>query len=64
MVDGEISREKAITDTIRSTNGLVKRQRTFFRRDPRISWLPWQDDEAERIDQAVNEIGEKMQWSS
>ncbi len=28
----------------RSTLSLVKRQRTFFRRDPRISWLPWSAD--------------------
>lgn len=64
MVAGEISRGEAMADTIRATNGLVKRQRTFFRRDPRIEWLPWQDDRAERIDRAVDHIGESMQWNS
>jgi len=64
MIAGEISREDAITDTIRATNGLVKRQRTYFRRDPRIEWIPWHDDQAERIERAVNLIGKKMQWIS
>jgi len=64
MIAGEISREDAITDTIRATNGLVKRQRTFFRRDPRIEWIPWHDDQTERVERAVNLIGKKMQWIS
>ena len=64
MIAGEISREDAITDTIRATNGLVKRQRTYFRRDPRIEWISWHDDQAERVERAVNLIGKKMQWIS
>ena len=64
MITGEISHEEAMADTIRATNGLVKRQRTFFRRDPRIEWIPWHDDRAERIERAVSHIGEKMQWNS
>lgn len=64
MMGGEISREDAITDTIRATNGLVKRQRTYFRRDPRIEWIPWHDDQVERVERAVNLIGKKMQWIS
>jgi tRNA dimethylallyltransferase len=64
MIAGEISREEAITGTIRATNGLVKRQRTFFRRDPRIEWIPWHDDQSERVERAVRLIGEKMRWTS
>jgi tRNA dimethylallyltransferase len=64
MIAGEISREDAIADTIRATNGLVKRQRTYFRRDPRIEWIPWHDDQAERVEHAVNLVGKKMQWIS
>ena len=64
MVSGEISREEAISDTIRATNGLVKRQRTFFRKDPRVEWMSWHDDERERIERAVDHIGERMQWTS
>jgi tRNA dimethylallyltransferase len=64
MIAGEISREDAIADTIRATNGLVKRQRTYFRRDPRIEWIPWHDAQAQRVEHAVNLIGKKMQWIS
>lgn len=64
MLAGDISRDEAIADTIRATNGLVKRQRTFFRKDPRIRWMPWHNDRAERIERAVDHIGEKMQWTS
>ena len=64
MIGGEISRDEAIADTMRATLGLVKRQRTFFRRDPRIEWIPWHDDPTERIEGAVEHIGEKMQWTS
>jgi len=64
MLAGEISRDAAIADTIRATNGLVKRQRTFFRKDPRIEWLPWQNDQTARIESAVDHIGEMMQWTS
>ncbi|MEN8114183.1 MAG: tRNA (adenosine(37)-N6)-dimethylallyltransferase MiaA [Actinomycetota bacterium] len=30
--------------TIAATTALAKRQRTFFRRDPRIRWIPWHHD--------------------
>ncbi len=63
-VDGEISMDDAFNGAIRSTKRLVKAQRTFFRRDPRIVWLTWQDDEAVRIQSAVERIGEVMQWTS
>ena len=64
MLAGDLSRDEAIADTIRATNGLVKRQRTFFRKDPRIQWMPWHNDRVERIERAVDHIGEKMQWTS
>ena len=64
MISGGIQRDEAIADTMRATNGLVKRQRTFFRRDPRIEWMPWPEDRAERVERAVQYIGETMQWIS
>jgi tRNA dimethylallyltransferase len=64
MISGEIHRDEAIADTMRATNGLVKRQRTFFRRDPRIEWMAWHEDRAERVERAVQYIGETMQWIS
>ncbi len=64
VIAGEITRDEAIADTLRATHGLVKRQRTFFRKDPRIEWLVWEDDAARRVEEAVVHIGERMQWNS
>ncbi|MDE0120905.1 MAG: tRNA (adenosine(37)-N6)-dimethylallyltransferase MiaA [bacterium] len=49
VVRGEITEEEGFRKTERATLGLVKRQRTFFRRDPRIRWLPWSQDPDERL---------------
>jgi tRNA dimethylallyltransferase len=64
MAGGEIRLDQAIADTLRATNALVKRQRTFFRRDPRVEWLDWHHDEQVRIESAADRVGEKMQWTS
>jgi len=64
VLDGSEQFESGILQTERATNALVKRQRTYFRRDPRIMWLRWQDDEEKRIKEAVDGIGEMMQWIS
>jgi tRNA dimethylallyltransferase len=37
---GEWSLEQAIEVTVRRTRQYAKRQRTWFRREPRIMWLP------------------------
>jgi tRNA dimethylallyltransferase len=44
VVAGERSLAVARGAAIRATLALAKRQRTFFRRDPRIRWIPWDDD--------------------
>ncbi len=49
VVRGEITEEEGFRRTERATLALVKRQRTFFRRDPRIRWLPWSPDPDERL---------------
>jgi tRNA dimethylallyltransferase len=36
---GELTREQAIDETVRATRRFVRRQRSWFRRDPRITWL-------------------------
>lgn len=38
---GECSEEEARDDTVRGTRKFARRQDTWFRRDPRISWLPY-----------------------
>lgn len=44
VVRGEMDEEEGFRQVERATVALVKRQRTFFRRDPRIRWLPWRPD--------------------
>ncbi len=40
-LDGELGDEQAAFDeTVRATRRFVRRQRSWFRRDPRIAWLP------------------------
>jgi tRNA dimethylallyltransferase len=53
------ARDRIISDTRR----LAKRQRTFFRRDPRIRWLPWKAELGERAADAAAALEEAL-WSS
>lgn len=64
VVAGDRSLAEGRSEVLRATNALVKRQRTFFRRDPRIAWQPWQDDVERRIDSAIMTIGEATSWTS
>jgi tRNA dimethylallyltransferase len=64
VVRGNEDKDSATMATVRATNALVKRQRTFFRRDPRIEWIPWQDDDQVRITSAVDRLGEVAGWTS
>jgi tRNA dimethylallyltransferase len=52
VVRGQIAEEQGWRDTARATWQLARRQRTYFRRDPRIRWIPWAPDPEERY-QAV-----------
>lgn len=40
-LDGEWSEEQAFTETIRATRRFARRQESWFRRDPRVVWLPY-----------------------
>lgn len=44
VVDGEVAEDEGLADAFRATLSLARSQRTFFRRDPRISWVPWHPD--------------------
>ncbi len=46
---GEITEQEGFRQAERATLALVKRQRTFFRRDPRIRWLEWSSNPDERL---------------
>lgn len=39
MLDGELTEEQAHDETVRATRRFVRRQRSWFRRDPRVQWL-------------------------
>jgi tRNA dimethylallyltransferase len=48
MLDGEISEDEARTRTVQATKRFVRRQRSWFRPDPRIHWLSAEPDLIER----------------
>jgi tRNA dimethylallyltransferase len=41
---GEASLDEALDLAVRRTRQFARRQRSWFRRDPRIRWLPAEDD--------------------
>jgi tRNA dimethylallyltransferase len=43
-LDGEISESEAVDETIRRTRAFARRQRVWFRRDPRIRWYATGDN--------------------
>ncbi len=63
-VDGDIPLAEGIIDAKGATRALIKRQRTFFRRDPRIAWMAWQDDDQQRIDDVIKHIERATSWTS
>lgn len=64
VVAGETTLETGRDRAIQATRALAKRQRTFFRRDPRIYWVPWSDDPEVRVEMAIGYLNEKAQWTS
>ena len=50
MLAGECTEEEAREETVRATRRLARRQRAWFRRDPRIHWLG--TDAGDRLDEA------------
>ena len=63
VVSGEYDVAEGRRRAIQATLALAKRQRTFFRRDPRIRWLPWHDDVHQRVRTAFAAI-EDDAWTS
>ncbi|MCB5281709.1 tRNA dimethylallyltransferase [Arthrobacter sp. ES1] len=45
VLDGESDPAQAVAETIVATRQFARRQLTWFRADPRIGWLDWQDPE-------------------
>jgi tRNA dimethylallyltransferase len=44
QLDGELSEEEAIAATTQLTQRYARRQMSWFRRDPRINWFDYQDE--------------------
>lgn len=55
MLDGEMPETAARTDTARATRKFARRQRAWFRRDPRVHWLPGPPEQATAV--ALAEVG-------
>ncbi len=53
VVSGEVPADVGFAAVADATMRLARRQRTFFRRDPRISWLEWSDDPAVRLERCL-----------
>ena len=64
VVDGTRVIDDARDLAIAASSALAKRQRTFFRRDPRIRWIPWQDGVDARIASTVGMFEEDASWIS
>ena len=64
VITGETTLETGTESALAATNKLIKRQRTYFRRDPRIRWMPWEDDEEKRIAHALAFIEKEASWTS
>jgi tRNA dimethylallyltransferase len=45
QIDGHLTEADAIADTVRLTQKYARRQMSWFRRDKRIQWLDYQDDQ-------------------
>jgi tRNA dimethylallyltransferase len=63
VVRGEATLEDGRARALAATWALAGRQRTFFRRDPRLRWQEWDDDQARRA-AAVRAVFEEAGWTS
>ncbi len=63
-VAGECELKEATEAAVRATVRLARRQRTFFRRDPRITWIGWHDDPDVRYGRAREVLEAGPAWNS
>ncbi|HEX6247187.1 MAG TPA: tRNA dimethylallyltransferase, partial [Nocardioidaceae bacterium] len=55
FLDGEISEAEAKEQTIAGTRRFARRQDSWFRKDPRITWVAW--DDPDRVAKALAAVG-------
>jgi tRNA dimethylallyltransferase len=58
--DLAVARDEAVSATV----SLAKRQRTYFRRDPRIRWIPWHHEPNQMLRSALDQLEGDTSWSS
>ncbi len=63
VVKGETSLADARVAISAATRALAKRQRTYFRKDPRVRWLPWRSNLGDRVSEAAAAL-EEGKWNS
>jgi tRNA dimethylallyltransferase len=51
-------------DAVTATLSLAKRQRTYFRRDPRIQWIPWHHEPEQMLRSALDRLEKDTSWIS
>ncbi|WP_314324757.1 tRNA (adenosine(37)-N6)-dimethylallyltransferase MiaA [Paenarthrobacter ilicis] len=57
VLDGVMDQATAIEETIVATRQFARRQLTWFRADPRITWLDWRDPDL--AGKALSEVGSR-----
>ncbi|WP_214322130.1 tRNA (adenosine(37)-N6)-dimethylallyltransferase MiaA [Nonomuraea sediminis] len=55
FLEGEWSEEQAMAETVRATRRFARRQESWFRRDPRVVWLPY--DAPDLLERSLALIG-------
>ena len=63
VVSGEWTIDTARRRAIDASTALARRQRTYFRRDPRIHWLEWQDD-SDQLAAGAASVFQEAGWNS
>ncbi|MDR8410448.1 tRNA (adenosine(37)-N6)-dimethylallyltransferase MiaA [Nonomuraea sp. 3-1Str] len=54
FLEGEWTEEQAFAETVRATRRFARRQESWFRRDPRVRWLPY--DAPDLLDRSLSLI--------
>lgn len=62
QIDGELSQEQAQEDTARATRRFARRQESWFRRDPRVQWLPY--DASDLVERALGKVERALSGDS
>jgi tRNA dimethylallyltransferase len=55
FLDGELAEHEALEQTVNGTRRFARRQDSWFRTDPRITWVGW--DDPDRVAVALRRIG-------